>query len=72
MTAAEAALVWVVSVRQVRRLLAAYRQEEVAELAHGHEGPDAWARPPPTDLPARAGPGHDGLRRGQLPAPTAH
>src|SRR5919199_2711854 len=38
MTAAEAATVLAVSVRQVRRLLAAYRQEVVAALAHGNRG----------------------------------
>ena len=38
MTAAEVATVLAVSVRQVRRLLAAYRQERVAALAHGHRG----------------------------------
>src|SRR5207244_9794163 len=36
MTAAEAATVLEVSVRQVRRLVAAYRQEGVAALAHGN------------------------------------
>jgi hypothetical protein len=34
----EAAVVLEVSVRQVRRLLAAYRQEGVAALAHGNRG----------------------------------
>src|SRR5919202_2600335 len=38
MTAAEAATVLAVSVRQVRRLLAGYRQEGVAALAHGNRG----------------------------------
>jgi transposase len=38
MTAAEAATVLAVSVRQVRRLLAAYRQQGVAALAHGNRG----------------------------------
>jgi transposase len=38
MTAAEAATVLAVSVRQVRRLLAAYRQEGVTALAHGNRG----------------------------------
>ena len=38
MTAAEAATVLEVSVRQVRRLLAGYRQEGVAALAHGNRG----------------------------------
>jgi transposase len=38
MTAAEAAGVLGISVRQVRRLLAGYRQEGVAALAHGNRG----------------------------------
>jgi transposase len=38
MTAAEAATVVAVSVRQVRRLLAGYRREGVAALAHGNRG----------------------------------
>src|SRR5918912_3094290 len=38
MTAAEAATVLAVAVRQVRRRLAAYRQEGVAALAHGNRG----------------------------------
>ena len=38
MTAREAALLLEVSLRQVRRLLAAYRTEGAAALAHGNRG----------------------------------
>jgi predicted ArsR family transcriptional regulator len=60
LTAAEAAGLLGMSVRQVRRLLAAYRKEGVAALAHGNRG----RQPSHTIDQATIGRNHSSTRMG--------